>query len=195
MFWDRCILYAKYQSIAYLSKPYCGTASKWMQVNCLQQSWTQGVNICDDHFFQHSAHGSPTPSASFFNANWRLHLSSMLRNKQGTNETLTVRTSWDVERCFSLDSWFTHSPFSNYHDCENMLATPGLKWITKTWTSRIEEYGLCNSFKFKHKSPTISWRISGLNTSVTVACHNRILPKRFGLLCRVAYWISFVEAS
>ena len=108
------------------------------------------------------------------------------RQKQHrTKGTLMVKESWDVEGGVPLVVGL-HTPFK-------------WSWLWKhVGNSRIEVNHKDLDFEnwriwVVHKSPTISWRISGLNTCV--ACHNCILPKRFGLHCRVAYWMSFVEAS
>ena len=76
------------------------------------------------------------PSASFFDANWRLHLSWMLRRRkkqQGTKETLMMKASWDVEPGSPLIVvLLTLSNFSfQLRNYENIFKTLGLKCIEK----------------------------------------------------------------
>lgn len=78
------------------------------------------------HVFQHSAHGSPTPSASFFNANWRLHLrlnAEKARKTTGNQWDIHgEKESWDVETVFCLGSWFTQ-PLQIFIPNETIMKT------------------------------------------------------------------------
>ena len=81
------------------------------------------------HHFQHSAHHSPTPSASFFNANWRLHLRLNAEKQTGNQSNID---SEDVLRCWTMFSALIVGLLnlykllqSKWNNHENMMATPG----------------------------------------------------------------------